>query len=489
MHNNFFVYEMNEDIFLYNSLTNETTIICNDPSEQLNPVISGWTIVWEDNRGGNWDLYQCNLFYWQSGAHLKDFPLTFLTVYRYKPEPSNQRNPKIRNKMLVFTDDAEGDYEIYLMNYKNLLAGPVSRISYSSFNDCEPATDGSKIVWWDDKDLNPNLIANADVYLWQRPHGADLELSVNTINKIYQLDEFITFNLIVTNNGPEAAYNITAADTISSKIDIISAASNAGNVTVNNNIVLFNLDYLPSDSTVDITIIGRAVGIGKAFWKASVYSSNPDYVLQNNRSYNYINISDARVNQLNFQYVGAYPKIKVDKFGFIHIITYESFPVYLSYLTNKSGLWTEEIIDNSQGDLFLIDADSDVDNEGNPHICYVISPYSPTYPNMTLYYAYNISGQWHSTLPLGPIGGERMYQSQIKIDKNNFAHIAYMNDLWSGGQLKYLTNKTGSWGSPQFISNSYNSFSMALDTNSYVHFVTYLLEQDPFYITNSPYAI
>lgn len=486
--NHLVVYDYDGDIYLYNLFTHKTEIICDDPAEQRNPTIDGRVIVWEDNRNGDWDLYQCNLWYWQSGAHLYDWPLSFIALERYKSTKSDQRNPNLKKQMLVFTDNEDGNDEIYLLNFKlkdsYRLNGSVTKISNSDYKDCEPVTDGNKIVWWDDKDPSSNVISNSDVYLWQRPPGADLAITINTNNSNAQTDEIITLNVTINNFGPLSASNVISTDTIAKNIQIISASSPFGNVTINNNVVTFNATNLQPDTAVEITLIGKAISSGKTAVSATVTGFEPDYILQNNNAALTLEITDARTNGIGVENAGTTPKIRVDKNGFIHILTYNDFPVLVTYITNKSGFWQQEVIDNSQGDVFVIGADLDVDDLGNAHIAYVISPYGPDYPNKILHYANNSSGQWQSTLPLGPMGGQ-MFSPIIRIDNNGKAHIAFKTSKFSG-QVFYLNNVSGNWSPPEMISDSYNSFSMDVDKNNFVHFAIYNINLGPIYITNSP---
>ena len=54
-------YSGNWDIYMYDLSTSRETQITGNNSTQLNPVISGDKIVWQDNRNGNWDIYMYDL--------------------------------------------------------------------------------------------------------------------------------------------------------------------------------------------------------------------------------------------------------------------------------------------------------------------------------------------------------------------------------------------------------------------------------------------
>ena len=46
---------------MYDLSTSTKTQITADNSDQYSPVIFGDIIVWQDNRNGNWDIYEYNL--------------------------------------------------------------------------------------------------------------------------------------------------------------------------------------------------------------------------------------------------------------------------------------------------------------------------------------------------------------------------------------------------------------------------------------------
>jgi len=49
------------DIYLTDLITGEELAVCTAAGDQVNPVVRGNLIVWEDNRGGDWDLYSATI--------------------------------------------------------------------------------------------------------------------------------------------------------------------------------------------------------------------------------------------------------------------------------------------------------------------------------------------------------------------------------------------------------------------------------------------
>ena len=64
----------------------------------------GSTVVWQDNRGGDWDIYRYNLI---AG---KTFPVVIAA--------HNQTEPDIYADVVVWTDDRGADKDIYATTLK-----------------------------------------------------------------------------------------------------------------------------------------------------------------------------------------------------------------------------------------------------------------------------------------------------------------------------------------------------------------------------------
>ena len=106
-------------------------------SVQGHPSISGDRIVWEDNRNGNWDIYL-----WNISTETE-------TLITTNTSTSDQRNPSISGNLIVWEDNRHGaNPEIYLYD---LTTGIERQISYSGAENYqqEPAVDGTNIVYMD----------------------------------------------------------------------------------------------------------------------------------------------------------------------------------------------------------------------------------------------------------------------------------------------------------------------------------------------------
>jgi beta propeller repeat protein len=116
--------------------------ITSNNAAQENPAIyeygdRNYTIVWQDNRNGNWDIYMWNP--WQPGE------------IRITNNSGNQINPKIYGDTIVYQDDRNGNWDIYMYN---LTSKVETQITNNTADQEYPAIDGNRVVWQDDGDGN-----------------------------------------------------------------------------------------------------------------------------------------------------------------------------------------------------------------------------------------------------------------------------------------------------------------------------------------------
>ena len=80
---------------------------------QLNPDIyqygyNHWTLVWQDNRNGNWDIYM------YSQKYLGDGYWDIQWDTQITSNSGNNLNPKIYDNTIVYQSDRSGNWDIYL---------------------------------------------------------------------------------------------------------------------------------------------------------------------------------------------------------------------------------------------------------------------------------------------------------------------------------------------------------------------------------------
>jgi beta propeller repeat protein len=125
-------------------------------SDQGHPSISGDQIVWQDNRNGNWDIYL-----WNNITQ---------TETRITTDPSDQKNPSISGNLIVWEDYRHGvNPEIYLYDLTTHIERQISWSGNENYQ-MEPAVDGTNIVYED----SMNGFYNIYLYDLQTQHRHSL---------------------------------------------------------------------------------------------------------------------------------------------------------------------------------------------------------------------------------------------------------------------------------------------------------------------------
>ena len=170
----------------------------------------------------------------------------------------------------------------------------------------------------------------------------------------------------------------------------------------------------------------------------------------------------------------AFDAIATDSNNKIHI-SHESDDLDLLYTTNDSGDWATTVIENTGIEIGKYSTIA-VDSSNKVHITYFENTnYEQIGEDTLLYgnlkYATNESGSWKvSVLDTGSGITPRIY-----VDENDNAHIVHTNlgvaDLNSVLDLKYTTNKYGSWETITINSGvaKGTDASIAVDSNGKIH--------------------
>ena len=85
---------LNDNIYGYNLSNAEELVISDGQWLEKDPDISGNTVVWADNRNGNWDIYAYNL------QTRKELAIT--------TDPEDQFSPAIDGIIVVWVDERNG---------------------------------------------------------------------------------------------------------------------------------------------------------------------------------------------------------------------------------------------------------------------------------------------------------------------------------------------------------------------------------------------
>jgi beta propeller repeat protein len=103
-------------------------------ADQLHPAAFGSIVVWQDNRGGNWDIY------------LKDLGDSSASASRITTDVNNQEHPAIDGNLIVWQDNRGGNWDIY--GYDRA-AGQELAVITAGGDQVNPVISGEWVAWQD----------------------------------------------------------------------------------------------------------------------------------------------------------------------------------------------------------------------------------------------------------------------------------------------------------------------------------------------------
>ena len=165
----------NSDIYMYNLTSSNETQITKNGSDQVGPAIYGDRIVWQDTRNGNWDIYMYNL--------------STSSETRITTNKSDQCNPAIYGDRIVWQDARNGNWDIYMYN---LTTSTETQITKNVSDQCNPSIYGDLIVWQDSRN------GNSDIYMYTISASNETRI---TVNESRQESPAIYDGRIVWNDG------------------------------------------------------------------------------------------------------------------------------------------------------------------------------------------------------------------------------------------------------------------------------------------------
>ena len=113
------------------------------------PQISGTTVVWQENHGGQWDIRGATF---DRVTHLVTD--TFWVAHR----ATSEKTPRIAGNWVVWRDRRSGRWDIYA---RNLVTGVVRAVCTNTATQDQPWTDGGWVVWRDWRNAG---LTGADIY-------------------------------------------------------------------------------------------------------------------------------------------------------------------------------------------------------------------------------------------------------------------------------------------------------------------------------------
>ncbi len=173
-------------------------------------------------------------------------------------------------------------------------------------------------------------------------------------------------------------------------------------------------------------------------------------------------------NLIEDQNKGLNSHLAVSPEGSVFICYTGKIEKKLYLITNISGTWVSEILDDQE--QTGLDADIVADSSSNIHLAYKTA--------QGLCYLNNLNGSWNGQI----IESGDLRSPSLKIDKSDHMHISYQKittecspyDCRTSENLFYASNKSGDW--IHEIVNDYETdgkdSSIAVDEDGYIHIIS-----------------
>lgn len=135
--------------------------VTTDPNNQIYPAVYGNLIVWIDDRNGNWDIYMYDI------STSFESPVT--------TDPADQMNPDVYGNIIVWEDWRNGYPDIYMYDLTTGLETPVCT---DSAYQMRPAIYGDIIVWQDQRN------GDYDIYMYDLMTHTETRLTADPADQI-----------------------------------------------------------------------------------------------------------------------------------------------------------------------------------------------------------------------------------------------------------------------------------------------------------------
>jgi uncharacterized repeat protein (TIGR01451 family) len=112
--------------------------------------------------------------------------------------------------------------------------------------------------------------------------SADVAVSLTAAPQPVFVGSNLTYNVVITNNGPFAAPGVKITNTLPASVSLKSGSASQGTLTTNGNQVLGNFGTIAVGSLVTVTLVAIPHSTGNITNVASVISGYPDPAVGNN---------------------------------------------------------------------------------------------------------------------------------------------------------------------------------------------------------------
>ena len=499
------------DIYMYDINEGKEYPVCTRVSNQNWPDVSGNYVVWADDRNGNWDIFMCDIRDKKETSvctnsadqthpvisYEKLLALTVMYVderdgrniyismpqhngwegYEYQVPlddypASSQSMPHMADKQLVYTDLSVGTDTIRTINayqFFNDVTGDKKEISAgqsSSVRLTNPRTSKGNIVWQYNKD------GNSDIYIWKRPPGADLELTVTEVTDPVRVGDTLRYVVKVKNNGPNNNFLIQTKCTLPLKAVYKRAVKDAGVITVEGKIITWELDRLDfeDEATLEIYVITYEPAVLE--FTAETEGLDFDQDRMNNSAEISTKAKFVMIDHLDR---GVPFAMAVENNGRVHLACLEDTALIYATRTRNTS-WVFKSLGTAK---YFSNGSMVTTPDKNIHIIYSVFNRAWYPSGMLVHGILTPEGTWRSGIMAVSVKG--FHSLSLDADSDGELYLSYLEaeHMAQSGPVNVMKTAGGIWQAPVLISeNSYDHSDIHIDDENNAHLGFYNFGQE-----------
>ncbi|WP_010662674.1 choice-of-anchor U domain-containing protein [Marinilabilia salmonicolor] len=264
------------DIYMYHIPTGTETQLTDDPADQTEPAVYGKRVVWQDTRNGDYDIYMHHMTF-GLGTVFENFDWALWNLGQYNSD--DQMHPDIYGDHVVWQDDRNGDWDLYLFTFINDIAGNFTRMFDVEHDQTYPGIYDKFVAFKDSRDYD----GGADIWQWEMPPGCDLSLVVEDEPDPVATGNELVYTVYVKNIGEQEADDVLVTCTLPAGVDYIYAYNSTGNGASRvDDEVFCDLGTMGYNDVDTVKVYVTPLDEGSPMFTALVETSDDDINQENN---------------------------------------------------------------------------------------------------------------------------------------------------------------------------------------------------------------